>query len=180
VKLESGALAGQLNRHADRVEVATPRRICSRVEHLTRSANIRIGHAYARPMADDLTARLAALETRHAQLEHTIAQLRLELGMRKAGFRSMRDSRRCPACSNEALLHVRRASAMTGGVVGELALAYDIAWTSTHAHGPLEAFVCRRCSLVELHALDIEHVPVDGAKIIAIEPEEPPTGGPFR
>jgi hypothetical protein len=131
-------------------------------------------------MADDLTARLAALETRHAQLEQTLAELRLELDIRKAGFRSMRDSRRCPACSSQALLHVRRACAMTAGTMGELALAYDIAWTSTTAHGPLEAFVCRRCGLVELHALDIDNVPVDGTKIIAIEPEEPPAGGPFR
>jgi hypothetical protein len=131
-------------------------------------------------MADDLTARLAALEARHAQLENTIAELRLELDTRKAGFRSMRDSRRCPACSTQALLHVRRASAMTAGMEGELALLYDVKWTSIKAHGPLEAFVCRRCGLVELHALDIDNVPVDGTKIIAIEPEEPPTAGPFR
>lgn len=129
---------------------------------------------------DDLTRRLAALELRHAQLEHTVAELRLELDTRKAGFRSMRDSRRCPACSSQALLHVRSASAMIGGIVGELALGYEIAWTSTKSHGPLEAFVCRRCSLVELHAVGVDDVPVDGTKIIAIEPEEPPTGGPFR
>jgi hypothetical protein len=131
-------------------------------------------------MVEDLTERLAALEARHAQLEHIIAELRLELDTRKSGFRAMRDSRRCPACSNQALLHARRASAMISGVTGELALGYEIAWTSTKTHGPIEAFACRRCGLVELHALDIDNVPVDGTNIIAIDPEEPPAGGPFR
>lgn len=133
-------------------------------------------------MADEWTARLAALEARHAQLEQIIAELRLELDARKTGFRSMRDSRRCPACNGEALLHVRRASTSTGAEAVELALAYDISmWTGAKSRGPVEAFVCRTCGLVELHALDVENVPVDGTRIIAIEPEsEPPSTGPFR
>ncbi|MGE0398118.1 MAG: hypothetical protein AB7T06_15560 [Kofleriaceae bacterium] len=133
-------------------------------------------------MADDLTARLAVLEERQAELERTIADLRVELDNRHGGFRSMRDTRRCPACRGQALLHVREASSTYGGEIIGLALAYDVSmWRGSRSRGPLEAFACRSCGLVEYHAVDVANVVADGAKIIAIEPEgEAPSEGPFR
>ena len=134
-------------------------------------------------MSDDITARLAALEAANRELAQQVVELReLLAASRPGGFRSIRDSRRCPACGSGSLLHVRRAQETGVGQPVELALTHERSvWKGTITHGPMESFACRRCGLVEWHVIDFADVVADGDNVVAIEAEpEPPRSGPFR
>lgn len=126
---------------------------------------------------DELRARMAALE-------EMVRDLRVELATSLAGrFRSMRDSRRCPACGGEHLLHIPRALEKADhGSTTPLAVHHERGfWSGGKQHGPIEHFVCRRCLLVESHAIDLEGVEPDGKHVIAIEPDPTRTPDtPFR
>lgn len=122
-----------------------------------------------------LRERVAALESQLRELHELVAQ------SRAGGFRSMRDSRRCPACGGGALVHVRRASQASDAGVVPLGIVHVSRWTGVVAHGPLESLTCRACGLVELHVIDFTGVEADGKHVVAIDPEaDPPRDGPFR
>jgi hypothetical protein len=137
-------------------------------------------------MSDDksLARRIERLEAANAELTRGLTVLRQELAtMRAGGFRSMRDSNRCPACGSGSLLRVRRSRQGTpyGGAM-DFAIAQEATtWRGIQPRGPIESFSCRRCGLVEYHVIDFADVKVDGVDIIAIEPEAgAPQDGPFR
>lgn len=133
--------------------------------------------------ADD---RIAALERSVAALATQLTEVQQQLAhARIGGFRSIRDSRRCPACGSGALLHVRRAKVISygrGGTVDfSIAHEHSAIWGTTKPKGGLECFACRTCGLAEWHVLDLEDIPIDGENIVAIEPEpDAPSSGPFR
>jgi len=138
-------------------------------------------------MADEtLLDRIAKLEAMNEVLLQRIAELGSEIQRtRTGGFRSMRDARRCPACGEGSLVHVRRVQESGAGRSGltDFALAHSYSrWTATtKPFGPMESFACRSCGLVEYHVIDWKDVPIDGQGIVAIEPDgEPPKAGPFR
>jgi len=119
------------------------------------------------------------LLARIARLEATVGELRHQLTFANpAGFRAMRDSRRCPACDSGSLLHIRR---IEDAMRQPLALHHMATWAGAATHAPLEAFVCRTCRLVEWHAIELVGVEPDGDTVVEIEPEDdPPTEGPYR
>ena len=135
-------------------------------------------------MADDvLLDRIAKLEAMNEQLLQRVVELGIEVQRtRTGGFRSMRDARRCPACGEGSLVHVRRAQEGTRGGLLDFALAHSYSkWSGTQTFGPMESFACRSCGLVEFHVVEFEGITTDGEVIVAIEPDgEPPSGGPFR
>ena len=136
-------------------------------------------------MADDaLLDRLAKLEAINEHLLQRVVELGIEVQRtRTGGFRSMRDARRCPACGEGSIVHVRRAQVPAAAGLTELGLSYTHSrWSgSTKPLGPIELYACRSCGLVEQHVVDWKEVHADGEDIVAIDPEgEPPKGGPFR
>lgn len=137
-------------------------------------------------MADDaLLDRIAKLEAMNEHLLQRVVELGIEVQRtRTGGFRSMRDSRRCPACGEGSLVHVRRAQTPCANRSGlaELAITYVRTWTGNmKAYGPMESYACRSCGLVEHHIIDWKGVRADGDDIVGILPEgEPPKSGPFR
>ncbi|MDQ3334359.1 MAG: hypothetical protein M4D80_04295 [Myxococcota bacterium] len=136
-------------------------------------------------MADDaLLDRLAKLEAMNEQLLQRVVELGIEVQRtRTGGFRSMRDARRCPACGEGSIVHVRRAQVPAAEGLTELGLTYTHSqWRgATKPVGAMESYGCRSCGLVEFHVVDWKSVTADGKDIIAIDPEgEPPKGGPFR
>lgn len=135
-------------------------------------------------MAEANDRRIQALESAVAALTQQLVAVQEQLAAtRVGGFRSMRDSRRCPACGSDALLHIRRAKeAGDSNALTDFSLAHTHTFWGTLQHkGVLETFTCRHCSIVEWHVLDVAEIPVDGTNIVAIEPEgEPPAAGPFR
>jgi hypothetical protein len=136
-------------------------------------------------MADDaLLDRLTKLEAMNEHLLQRVVELGIEVQRtRTGGFRSMRDSRRCPACGEGSLVHVRRAQVPAAEGLTELALVYThSSWRGvTKPAGPIEIYGCRSCGLVEHHVVEWTSVHADGEDIVAIDPEgEPPKGGPFR
>jgi hypothetical protein len=131
-------------------------------------------------MFDD---RLALLEATVAALRSELTELRDQLAVTRAGgFRSIRDSRRCPACAGGAIFHVRRVRELAHiNKPTEMALVQEPSFWGPKQHGPLEAYACRTCGLVEWHAVDFEGVTPDGENVIAIDPEpDAPKLGPFR
>ena len=133
-------------------------------------------------MAD--TAEIDELRARMAALENLVRDLRVELATSLAGrFRSMRDSRRCPACGGEHLFHFPEALEKTDyGVTTPLAVHHERGfWKGAKHRGAIEHFVCRRCLLVESHAIDLDGIQADGKYVISIDPEPTRTpDGPFR
>jgi hypothetical protein len=134
---------------------------------------------------DDLTAlsdRVARLEAANAALARQLDQLRDLVDRAHAGgFRSIRDSRRCPACGGGAFLHVPHATQVSEIGVVPLGIHHVTRWTGSVAHGAMESFTCRHCGLVELHVVAPGEVTVDGKHILAVDPEPPPPAdGPFR
>jgi hypothetical protein len=125
-------------------------------------------------MSDQLLERLARLEAR-------VAELGVELQAARDGrYRAMRDSRRCPACGIGDLVHVKRMQQASHVAVVDFAIRHVWNWTGPTMHGPMEAFVCRGCGLVEIHVTDFKDV-VDNKNVVAIAPEPPPpSDGPFR
>jgi len=130
----------------------------------------------------DPDERFALLEQRCAALEQQVTTLREELAhARVGGFRSIRDSRTCPACGGRAIVHVRQATQAAHASVMPLGIAHDWKWTGPVARGVMESFACRGCGIVELHVVDFSDLAIDGTKIVAVDPEpEPPHAGPFR
>src|SRR6185436_18076546 len=126
---------------------------------------------------DDLRARMVALEEQ-------VRDLRVELQTSLSGrFRSMRDSRRCPACGGESLFHILDAREKThGGATTPMSLHHERGfWSGGKEHGPIEYFVCRTCMLVESHAKNLDGVEHDGQYVVAIDPDSTrPPDGPFR
>ncbi len=126
---------------------------------------------------DELRARMTALED-------LVRDLRVELATSLSGrFRSMRDSRRCPACGGERLLHIPDAQEKTDtGVTRPFAVHHERGfWSGRREHGPIEHFICRACFLVESHVKDLDGVDPDGKYVIAIDPDpERPPDTPFR
>jgi hypothetical protein len=136
-------------------------------------------------MADDaLLERIAKLEAMNDHLLQRVVELGIEVQRtRTGGFRSMRDSKRCPACGEGSLVHVRHAQSPTASGVAEKGLTYSWSrWSgATKVYGTMEALACRACGLVEYHVIDWAGIHADGEQIVAIVPDgEPPTGGPFR
>ena len=133
-------------------------------------------------MADDPSERIATLEARCAALEAQVAALLAQVEHARAGgFRSMALSRTCPACGGGHLVHVRGATQATDMSVLPFGLAHDMRWSGLVTRGPLESIACRRCGLVEWRVSDFSNVVVDGAKVVAVDPEpDAPRGGPFR
>src|SRR5512139_1567757 len=102
-------------------------------------------------MADPaLLDRIAKLEAMNEQLLQRVVELGIEVQRtRTGGFRSMRDSRRCPACGEGAIVHVRRVQQAGGHGVMELGLVHAYsAWSGIKTDGPMESFTCRSCGLV--------------------------------
>lgn len=130
---------------------------------------------------DDLLTRVHALEDELAAMQARLDGLLAELA-RAGGYRAMRDSRQCPACGGRSLLHVRALREIGAeGVAVPLCLSVDATWRRTTRSGPLEAFVCRACKLVELQAIDLDGLVADGEHVVAIEPEPAaPSAGPYR
>jgi hypothetical protein len=130
----------------------------------------------------DLRERVARLEAANTDLAAQLAALRDAVERaRIGGYRSIRDSRRCPACGGGAFLHVPRATQVSHTRIVPLGITHEWKWTGAIAHGALESFTCRRCGLVELHVTDFSDVQVDGQSVIALDPEpDPPRDGPFR
>lgn len=126
---------------------------------------------------DELRARMAALED-------LVRDLRVELATSLSGrFRSMRDSRRCPACGGEHLLHFPDArEKVDTGITRPLAVHHERGfWSGGKEHGPIEHFVCRTCLLLESHVINLEGIEPDGKYVIAIDPDPSrPPDGPFR
>ena len=129
-------------------------------------------------MDDDLTA----LRVRVAQLEAQVAELRDLVDRAHAGgFRSIRDSRRCPACGGGAFLHVPEMTQVTEVGVAPLGISHQLKWTGAIARGVMESFTCRACGLVELHVVAPGEVEIDGKRVLAVDPEpDPPRDGPYR
>lgn len=132
---------------------------------------------------DDLRARVRALEgtltEMQARLDHLVADLSRT---RAGGFGAMRDTRQCPACGGRGLFHVRglRESSAEGRL-DPLCLVHEERWLTSQRRGPLDAFVCRTCHLVELHAIDLDGLVADGQRVVALDPEpDVPPAGPFR
>ena len=124
---------------------------------------------------DDLRARMTALED-------LVKDLRIELANSLAGrFRSMRDSRRCPACGGDRLLHIPEARELTEGGASPLSVVHQDRWWGHKPRGPIEYFVCRACLLVEEHAVNLDGIEPDGKAVIAIDPDpDRPPDGPYR
>jgi hypothetical protein len=124
---------------------------------------------------DELRARMTSLET-------LVRDLHLELSRAAVGgFRSMRDTRRCPACGGQQLFHIPEALELTHGGSTPLAVHHYKAFWGPRSQGPIEYFICRRCLLVETHAKDLDGIVADGRTVIAIDPEgDVPSDGLFR
>ncbi len=135
-------------------------------------------------MAEVDDKRMQTLEGAVAALSQQLAAVQEQLAAtRVSGFRSMRDSRRCPACGSGALLHVRRAKeAGDSNGLTDFSLAHGHTFWGTLQHkGTLEAFACRGCGIVEWRVIDVTEIIADGTNIVEIEPEgDPPASGPFR
>lgn len=128
-------------------------------------------------------SEIEELRARMVALEEQLRDLRVELATSLAGrFRSMRESRRCPACGGERLFHITQAQEKTDhGSATPLAIHHERGfWKGAAQRSPIEYFVCRSCMLVESHAINLDGVTADGDYVIAIEPEPSPTEGPYR
>lgn len=124
---------------------------------------------------DDLMARMTALERMIRDLEQELARSNV------GGFRSMRDSRQCPACRGVKLLHIPQAQEVTHGGAVTLGVHHEKGFWGPKIWGPLEYFVCRGCYLVESHVTDLAGVEPDGKSVISIDPApDGPSDGPFR
>ena len=91
-------------------------------------------------MGDDaLLERIAKLEAMNEHLLQRVVELGIEVQRtRTGGFRSMRDSRRCPACGEGALVHVRRVTQVGGRGLIDLGLVHSYSgWTGVKPHGSL-------------------------------------------
>jgi hypothetical protein len=135
-------------------------------------------------MADDaLLDRIAKLEAMNEHLLQRVVELGIEVQRSRAGgFRSMRDSRRCPACGEGSLVHVRRIYQAGGRGLIDFGVSLSWSnWTGAKPHGGLESYACRSCGLVEYHVVDWRGVHADGKDVVSISPDdEPPSDGPFR
>lgn len=81
------------------------------------------------------------------------------------------------------MLNITILADMTSGVSSvPLSLVKEHPLFGTKHLGPLEAFVCRSCMLVELHASDLDGIAPDGKTVIEHEaPAEPaPESTPYR
>lgn len=135
----------------------------------------------------DPTLELSALRERIAQLENAYTALASQLDELRAALaapkrHSMRDSRRCPACGGQALLHIPRTTQVGHESIAQLGLYHEWkVWSGAVARGAMETFACRTCGIVELHVTQLDDVKIDGDRVRAVDPEpEPPHDGPFR
>ncbi len=127
-------------------------------------------------------AEIDELRERMTSLENLVRDLQLELTRASVGgFRSMRDTRRCPACGGQHLFHIPQALELTDTGTTPLAVHhYKTIW-KPRSRGPIEYFICRSCLLIESHAKDLDGIDADGKAVIAIDPEgDAPADGPFR
>jgi hypothetical protein len=128
-------------------------------------------------MSADQASRIAALEA-------AVADLREELDrVRRSRVRSMRDTHRCPVCGGTKILHFRNVHDVAQNQMVSFALQkrYSAWWGLKQIAGALEAFACRRCRLVEWHAISLDEVDVDGEEVVELEPPaEPDLGAPYR
>src|SRR5687768_34929 len=101
----------------------------------------------------DVVARLAALEATCAALQVTCDELRAQLEeVTSYAVPTMKDQRECPACGATRLAHATKVADQNGTArPGELALSIKFGWSGITHIGPLEAFACTSCGLVELH-----------------------------
>jgi hypothetical protein len=129
-------------------------------------------------------ARRSVLEDKVRTLEAELKQLRVELAAAVVGqVKTMRASRRCPACGSGSLLHIPAAKELTKGGATPLTVHHVDGFWGAKSHGPIEHFICRGCLLIESHAIDLVGVEPDGENVIAIEPEPDPAApppGPYR
>ncbi|CAN5761742.1 hypothetical protein BH11MYX3_BH11MYX3_44460 [soil metagenome] len=127
-------------------------------------------------------AEIDELRERMTSLENLVRDLQLELTRASVGgFRSMRDTRRCPACGGQHLFHITEALELSDGQSKPLAVHHYKAFWGARSRGPIEYFICRSCLLVESHARDLDGIDADGTAVIAIDPDgDVPVDGPFR
>lgn len=127
-------------------------------------------------------------EARIAALESAVADLRRDLeAARRPQMRSMRVTRRCPACGGGRLLHCRRIKDVGYNMHFDLSLQKKISRffgieRMQGAAGALEAYACRTCRLVEWHASTVDDVKPDGNEIVELTAtdELPSPATPYR
>ena len=126
------------------------------------------------------------IDARVAHLEATVDDLRRDLEhLRKQRRLPMRQTHRCSACGGARVLNITLIADMKGDVGSvPLSLAKDLSfWGTVKDHlGPLEAFVCRSCLLVEWHAGSLDGLEPDGKTVIELEApaDADPEAGPYR
>lgn len=108
--------------------------------------------------------RLIALEERVISLEQQL---------RDVHAISLKRHMRCP-CGSTDLLHTKKLR------TGNDHLALEHGWVLNR--GELEAYVCRSCGLLEIHAVNMEHLTVPGKDLtVYAAPVEPtPPVDPYR
>jgi hypothetical protein len=104
---------------------------------------------------------------RIARLEATVDKLVAELERLQQGrTRSMAESGRCPACGTTPVLHFRRVMEATRNGLVDLALRKERSFWGVIGEGPLEAFLCRGCRLVEWRASSLDGLEPDGDVVV--------------
>jgi hypothetical protein len=85
-------------------------------------------------------------------------------------------------CGGRSILHIKRIPVVhSTGSVSPLTLTYDHTDRGYRLCGPLTAYVCRECGLVELHAASLAGIAVDNDEIVEYDAREPePEPPPFR
>jgi len=129
-------------------------------------------------------------EARYAMFENAIAELRDEVAaLKKARITSMRMTGCCPSCRGRRLLHFKWLRDSSGQKAAKMSLAMDeptvIGSFIGKGTGVLEAFACMSCRLVELGAITLDDVNIDGDNVAMVSTEEevavdPTTVGPYR
>ena len=97
----------------------------------------------------------------------------------------MRETYRCSACGGTKILHFAHVKDMAHNGMVDLSLqkVYSIWSGMKFSAGPLEAFVCRGCRLVEWHAISLAGVAADGTDVIELDGsagERPMDPSPYR
>ena len=131
---------------------------------------------------EPIDARLAALELAVGELRTTVAELEQRLATERTRIRTMRHTVQCPSCGGRRILHVRTVHQVSAYGLVPLALASDIRWSGVKQGGPLQAYACRNCGLLEWHATGLDLLEPDGENVVELEAEAepPPPTTPYR
>jgi hypothetical protein len=127
-------------------------------------------------------ATLEALEERLSTLSQRVEELEARLdgeAGRRAGL--MRDTRRCPACRGQRILHVewfQNAVSPEDTIKTPISVALETTFLKAKFLGVLQAFVCAGCGHAEIQLEDASGL--EGKKNVRVL--DPPAGeeGPYR